>query len=122
MAAPEELLRQRLREISKTWPRWGFRRAGAVLRMEGWKVNHKRVQRLWREEGLRVPPHSPKRRRLGNSTVPARRLQAERPNQVWALDFMFDTTADGLPFKVLSMCRRVRQGERGGPAGPLHYR
>src|ERR1035437_7195386 len=72
--------------------------------MEGWKVNHKRVQRLWREEGLRVPPHSPKRRRVGNSTVPARRLQAERPNQVWALDFIFDTTADGRPFKVLSMC------------------
>jgi hypothetical protein len=52
----------------------GFQAGRAVLRMEGWKVNHKRVQRLWREEGLRVPPHSPKRRRLGNSTVPARRL------------------------------------------------
>jgi transposase InsO family protein len=72
VAAPVELLRQRVRAISRKWPRWGFRRAGAVLRMEGWKVNHKRVQRLWREEGLRVPQHSPKRRRLGNSTVPVR--------------------------------------------------
>lgn len=117
VAAPEELLRQRLREISKKWPRWGFRRAGAVLRMEGWRVNHKRVQRLWREEGLRVPPHSPKRRRLGTSTVPARRLQAERPNQVWALDFMFDTTADGRPFKVLSMCDEFTRESVGGRVG-----
>ena len=117
MAAPEELLRQRLREISKTWPRWGFRQAGAGLRKEGWQMNHKRVQRLWREEGLRVPPHSPKRRRLGNSTVPARRLQAERPNQVWALDFMFDTTADGRPFKVLSMCDEFTRESVGGRLG-----
>ncbi|MHB8330698.1 MAG: IS3 family transposase [Candidatus Dormibacteria bacterium] len=94
MAAPEELLRRRLREISTKWPRWGFRRAHATLRMEGWKVNHKRVQRLWRDEGLRVPAQSPKRRRLGQSTVSADRLRAERPNQVWALDFMFDTTSD----------------------------
>jgi putative transposase len=85
--------------------------------MEGWKVNHKRVQRLWREEGLRVPQHSPKRRRLGNSTVPARRLQAERPNQVWALDFMFDTTSNGRPFKVLSMCDEFTRESVGGMVG-----
>jgi putative transposase len=85
--------------------------------MEGWKVNHKRVQRLWRAEGLRVPPHSPKRRRLGTSTVPACRLQAERPNQVWALDFMFDTTADGRPFKVLSMCDEFTRESVGGLLG-----
>jgi putative transposase len=88
-----------------------------MLRMEGWQVNHKRVQRLWREEGMRVPPHSPKRRRLGNSTVPARRLQAERPNQVWALDFMFDTTADGRPFKVLWMCEEFTRESVGGRLG-----
>jgi transposase InsO family protein len=104
VAAPEELLRARLKEISTKWPRWGFRRAHATLRQEGWKVNHKRVQRLWRDEGLRVPQQSPKRRRLGQSTVPADRLRAERPNHVWALDFMFDTTSDEWPFKVLSMC------------------
>lgn len=68
VGAPEELLRQRLREISKTWPRWGFRRVGAVLQMEGWKVNHKRVQRLWREEGLRVPRIHPS----GEDWAPAR--------------------------------------------------
>jgi len=117
VAAPEELLRRRLREVSVTWPRWGFRRAHATLQAEGWKVNHKRVQRLWRDEGLRVPQHSPKRRRLGQSTVPADRLRAERPNQVWALDFMFDTTADGKPFKVLSMCDEFTKECLEGPVG-----
>jgi putative transposase len=102
--APKEQLRRQLREISSTWPRYGYRRAWGLLRMEGWMVNRKRVQRLWRDEGLRVPPWSPKRRRLGQSTVPADRLRAERPNHVWALDFMFDATSDGRPLKVLSMC------------------
>jgi transposase InsO family protein len=117
VAAPEEFLRRRLREISAKWPRWGFRRAHATLRQEGWKVNHKRVQRLWRDEGLRVPQQSPKRRRLGQSTVPADRLRAERPNQVWALDFMFDTTSDGRPFKVLSMCDEFTKECLEGPLG-----
>jgi putative transposase len=57
---------------------------------------------------------------LGQSTVPARRLQAERPNQVWALDFMFDTTADGRPFKVLSMCDEfTRESVRGLLGGSI---
>ena len=104
VAAPEALLRQRLRQVAKERPRWGFRRAGGVLRDEGRKVNRKRVQRIWREEGLRVPPHPPKRRRLGDSTVPAGRLQAELRNHGWALDFLFDTTSDGRPFKAQAMC------------------
>jgi transposase InsO family protein len=58
-------------------------------------LNRKRTQRLWREEGLRVPQRRRKRQRLGESTVPASRLTAERPNQVWALDFQYDQTADG---------------------------
>jgi putative transposase len=59
------------------------------------------VQRLWREEGLRVPVRKRKRQRLGESTVPASRLAAERPDQVWALDFQFDETADGRILKLL---------------------
>ena len=103
MLASEQQLRWRLREIGQDWPRYGFRRAWALLRQEGWKVNRKRVQRIWREEGLRVPPYAPKRRRVGESTVPAQRLRAERPNHVWALDFLFDATSDGRPIKVLTM-------------------
>lgn len=67
-------------------------------------VNRKRVQRLWREEGLRVRPYAQKRRRVGTSTVPSKRLRAERRNQVWALDFIFDSTSDGRPIKALAMC------------------
>jgi putative transposase len=94
-------LRGRLRELSRERPRWGYRRAHALLRSEGWSVNRKRVQRLWREEGLRVPLRRRKRYRLGTSTVPAKRLQAERPDHVWALDFQFDQTADGRILKLL---------------------
>jgi putative transposase len=102
-AADDAALRERLRRISEERPRWGYRRAHARLVEEGWEVNRKRVQRLWREEGLRVPPRRRKRRRLGDSTVPAQRLKAERPNQVWALDFQFDQTADGRPLKLLNV-------------------
>ena len=112
--APEQQLCFRLREISGTWPRYGFRRAWAVLRQEGWKVNKKRVQRIWREEGLRVPAYAPKRRRVGESTVPATRLRAERPNYVWALDFLFDATSDGRPIKVLTMCDEFTRESIGG--------
>ncbi len=61
----------------------------------------KKIQRLWREEGLRVPQRKRKRLRLGESTVPGKRLRAERPNHVWALDFQFDTTSDGRIVKLL---------------------
>ena len=102
-AADDVALRARLREISEQRPRWGYRRAHAGLRELGWEVNRKRVQRLWREEGLRVPVRRRKRRRLGDSTVPAERLRAKRPGQLWALDFQFDQTADGRTLKLLNI-------------------
>jgi transposase InsO family protein len=79
-------LRALLREISAERPRWRYRRAQVRLA----PVNRKRVQRLWREEGLRVPARRRKRQRLRESTVSADRLRAERPGHVWALDFQFD--------------------------------
>lgn len=97
----DEALRSRLRELSREQPRWGYRRAWASLRGEGWSVNRKKIQRLWREEGLRVPARRRKRQRLGVSTSSAARLRAERPDQVWALDFQFDTTSDGRILKLL---------------------
>jgi putative transposase len=100
--APDDaVLRQRLRELSRERPRWGYRRAHARLLEEGWSLNRKRVERIWREEGLRVPQRRRKRQRIGESTVPADRLRAERPDQVWALDFQFDQTADGRILKLL---------------------
>jgi putative transposase len=102
-AADDAALRAELRKVSAERPRWGYRRAHHRLREEGWVVNRKRVQRLWREEGLRVPVRRRKRRRLGDSTVPAQRLRAEQPNQVWALDFQHDQTADGRVLRLLNV-------------------
>jgi putative transposase len=99
--ACDDGLRERLRRLSAEHPRWGYRLAWGALRGEGWQVNRKKVQRLWREEGLRVPQRKRKRQRLGDSTVPGERLRAERPNHVWALDFQFDTTSDGRILKLL---------------------
>jgi len=63
-------------------------------------LNRKRTQRLWREEGLRVPQRRRKRQRLGESTVPADRLRAQAPDHVWAIDFQWDQTADGHDLKL----------------------
>ncbi len=99
----DDALRTELRAFSRGHPRWGYRRAWATLREEGWTMNRKRIQRLWREEGLRVPLKRRKRRRLGSSTTSAARLRAACPNQVWALDFQFDQTADGRVLKLLNV-------------------
>ena len=71
------------------------------LRGEGWSVNHKKVQRLWRQEGLRVPQHR-RRKRLGSSTA-LDTPTADAPNKVWAVDFQFDSTTDGRPVKIVSV-------------------
>jgi putative transposase len=100
-ADPDRDLRDRLRRFARAHPRWGYRRAHAVLRREGHAVNRKKIQRLWREEGLRVPPKRRKRQRLGTSTTPCERLRATRPDHVWALDYQFDVTATGRTIKIL---------------------
>jgi putative transposase len=98
-------LRARLRALARAHPRWGWRMAWRVLRREPgqpWTgVNHKRVRRLWREEGLRRPVRTRKRRRV--TAEQAERLRAERPNQVWAIDFQFDETADGRRLKLANI-------------------
>jgi putative transposase len=102
-AGDDAALRRELRAFSAGRPRWGYRQAHTHLQDQGWQINRKRVQRLWREEGLRVPRRTRKRRRLGNSTGPAERLRAERPDHVWAFDFQFDQTADGKTLKLLNV-------------------
>ena len=101
----EARLRARLRRIAREHPRWGWRMAWRVLRREPggqWSgVNHKRIRRLWREEGLRRPAGPRKRRRVAPEQ--AERLRAERPNQVWAIDFQFDETSDGRRLKLANI-------------------
>lgn len=87
-------------ELTRQHPRYGYRRITALLRQEGWQVNRKRVQRLWREQGLKVPQRQSKRRRLGSGQGSQRR-RAERINQVWSYDFIMDQTEDGRRLKML---------------------
>lgn len=99
---PDSALRAELRAFARAHPRWGYRRAHAVLLREGHaQLNRKKVQRIWREEGLRVPPRRHKKRRLGTSTTPADRLVATHPDHVWALDYQFDVTTTGRTIKIL---------------------
>jgi len=114
----EAKLRRRLREIAAEHIRWGRRMAYRLLRREGWLVNHKRVHRLWREEGLQRPtPRRQKRARPTDGSV--HRHQAEHPHQIWAMDFQFDGTADGRRLKFLNvidehsrLCLAIRVGRR----------
>jgi putative transposase len=100
-AGKDQVLRERLRSLSAEHPRYGFRRIWGLLRAGGWRVNRKKVQRLWREEGLRVSVRGKKRRRLGRSTAVAPRC--EYPNHVWSWDFVHDVTADGRQLKILGI-------------------
>ena len=97
----EKVLVERLRELARAHPRYGYRRITALLRREGRRVNRKRVHRLWKREGLRVVQRSRKRRRLGTSAGSCVRRRAEGVNQVWSYDFVWDQTADGRMLKIL---------------------
>ena len=92
---------ERMVALSKENPRYGYRRVWALLRREGWEVNKKRVQRLWREAGLRVPAKERKRRRLGTSENGCTRRRAKYIDHVWSYDFAMDTTEDGRRLKVM---------------------
>jgi putative transposase len=100
--AVEQRLRARLRAISKKHTRWGYRRATALLRREGWDVNKKRIQRLWRDEGLRVQRQCRKRRR-GPSAQDGTLRRAIMPNEVWAIDFEHDSTSDGRQIRLANV-------------------
>ncbi len=99
----DEALRAALRKIAVERPRWGYRRAHHELCQDGWEINRKRVQRVWREEGLRVLSRARKKRRLGEGAGESTRLRATRPGEVWALDFQHDQTADGRSLRLVNV-------------------
>jgi putative transposase len=78
--------------LVRVHPRYGYRRIWALLKREGWQVNRKRVYRLWRQEGLKVPHKARKKRHLGHSANGCLRQRAQHPDHVWACDFIFDRT------------------------------
>ena len=93
---------QRMVALSEENPPYGYRWVWALLGREGWAVNKKRVQRLWREAGLKVPPKKVrKRRRLGTSENGCTRRRAEYIDHVWSYDFAMDATEDGRRLKVM---------------------
>mgnify|MGYP002725700174 CR=1 FL=1 len=115
----EAALTDRIIELAKEYGRYGYRRITALLRNEGWLVNTKRVARIWRQEGLKVPQKQPKRGRLWLNDGSCIRLKPEHKNHVWAYDFVFDRTHDGRPLKLLTMvdeysreCLAVEVGRR----------
>ncbi len=97
----EEQLRARIIELATRYGRYGYRRVTALLQQEGWKVNHKRVERIWRMEGLKVPKKQPKRRRLWLDDGSCVRLRPDHKDHVWSYDFVVAWTANGRPFRIL---------------------
>jgi putative transposase len=96
-------LLNRLLQLVRRRPRFGYRRIAALLRGEGYAASESRVLRLWRREGLKVPQKKRKKRRLGVAENGCDRLQATHKNHVWAWDFAFDRTESGTQLKWLSI-------------------
>ena len=99
----EKQLVARMHELVRKYPRYGYRMITAKLRQEGWRVNFKRIYRLWRREGFKVPQKTRKKRRLGQSANSCARRRAEHPDHVWTWDFIHDRTATGQPLKWLAI-------------------
>ena len=99
----EEALTAAIIRLASQYGRYGYRRITAMLRAEGWIVNHKRVERIWRREGLKVPMKQPKRGRLWLNDGSCIRLRPCWPNHVWAYDFVLARTHDGRTFRMLTI-------------------
>ena len=120
----EEGLTSQIIRLATQYGRYGYRRITALLRRDGWKVNHKRVERIWRQEGLKVPQRQPKRGRLWLNDGSCIRLRPERKDQVWSYDMVMERTSDGRPLRILAIideytreclalhvARRIRSGD-----------
>ncbi len=99
----EEALTERIIELATRFGRYGYRRITALLKAEGWRVNHKRVERIWRRGGLRVPSKQPKRGRLWFNDGSCVRLRPEHRNHVWTYDFVYERTHDGRQLRLLTV-------------------
>ena len=113
----EEVLRRDIVRLASTYGRYGYRRITALLRAEGWRANHKRVERIWREEGLRVPLKQPKRGRLYINDGSCIRLRPCWRNHVWSYDFVSDRLYNGKKVRMLTVideytrkCLAIRVG------------
>ena len=100
----EKRLTEDIITLATKYGRYGYRRITALLNVQKhWRVNHKRVERIWRREGLKVPKKQPKRGRLWLNGGSCIRLRPEHKDHVWSYDFMFERTNDGRAFKILNI-------------------
>ncbi len=101
---PDEVqLTADLIELARRYGRYGYRKISALLKASSWLVNDKRVERIWRREGLKVPAKQPKRGRLWDNDGSCIRLRPERPNHVWSFDFVEGHTHDGRSLRILTL-------------------
>lgn len=98
-----ERLKEQIIKLASQYGRYGYRTVTDLLKNDGWKVNYKRVERIWRLEGLKVPQKQPKRSRLWLNESSCIRLRPEYRNHVWSYDFVFERTHDGRSFKMLNI-------------------
>jgi putative transposase len=103
VASDEPRLVRRLTQLASGYGRYGYRKVTSLLQEEGWRVNHKRVERLWRQEGLKVPKKQPKRKRLWLADGSCVRLRPAYKDHVWSYDFVVDRTSDGRAFRMLTL-------------------
>ena len=115
----ESALRTDVIRLASRFGRYGYRQITNLLRIEGWEVNHKRVERIWRQEGLKVPRRQPKRGRLWLNDGSCIRLRPLHKNHVWSYDFVSTRTHDGRALKLLTVldeytrrCLAIRVGRR----------
>ena len=99
----DDSLRLALVRLAKQYGRYGYRKIAESLRIEGWQVNHKKVERLWREEGLQIPQRHRKRKRLYHKDSSVIRLRPKYQNHIWSVDFVHDKLAGGRPYKMLTV-------------------
>jgi transposase InsO family protein len=103
IAPDEPRLVKRIIELATLYGRYGYRRVTVLLQQDGWQVNHKRIERLWRQEGLKVPQRQPKRGRLWLNDGSCVRLRPAYPDHVWSYDFVKTHTRDGRPLRLLTV-------------------
>ena len=102
-AEDDEALRLALLRLAKQYGRYGYRKIAKLLRREGWMVNHTKVERLWREEGLQLPKRHKKRKRLYHKDSSIIRLRPQYRNHIWSVDFVHDKLSSGRPYKMLTV-------------------
>jgi transposase InsO family protein len=99
----ESPLRQAVIRLAGQYGRYGYRQITGLLWQEGWDIGRSRVERIWKQEGLRVPQKQPKRGRLWLADGSCVRLRPQHRNHVWSWDFVMDRTDDGRPIKILTL-------------------